>query len=58
MNIEHISFPAYNLQTNKVERFQGNLTKLLTVELEREDINWISKLSAIKLTYILRYTGL
>ena len=48
---EHIFSPAYNPQANLVERFHRNLTSMLTVELAREDINWISKLGAIKLAY-------
>ena len=48
---EHIFSPAYNPQANKVERFHRNLTSMLTLELDREDVNWMTKLPAIKLAY-------
>ena len=42
---------AYNPQANWVERFHRSLGSLLTVNLDRNDINWVSKLAAIKLAY-------
>lgn len=57
---KHIFSIAYNPQANKVERFHRNLTCLLTIELEREDTNWIAKLPAIQMAYnskVHRSTG-
>lgn len=42
---------AYNPQANRVERFHRSPGSLLTINLDRDDVNWISKLAAIKLAY-------
>ena len=42
---------AYNPQANRVERFHSSLGNLMTANLDRNDINWVSKLAAIKLAY-------
>jgi transposase InsO family protein len=42
---------AYNPQDNQVERFHRILGIMLTINLDRDDVNWVSKLAAIKLAY-------
>ena len=44
----------YNPQANRVERFHRTLGTMLTVNLDRHDVNWVSKLQAIKLAYNTR----
>jgi hypothetical protein len=48
---EHRFSPAYSPAGNLVERFHQNLTKLLTINLEQTDCNWLRKLPAIQLAY-------
>ena len=48
---EHRFSPAYSPAGNLVERFHRNLTKLLTIDLEQTDCNWLRKLPAIQLAY-------
>ena len=48
---EHKFSPAYSPSANLVERFHRNLTKLLTIDLNRTDCNWLRKLPAIQLAY-------
>jgi hypothetical protein len=40
---------AYNPQAIRVEQFHRSLGALMTANLDRTDINWVSKLVAIKL---------
>ena len=42
---------VYNPQANRVERFHRSLGALMTVNLDRNNINWVSKLAAIILAY-------
>ena len=42
---------VYNRQANRVEQFHRSLGTLMTANLDRNDINWVSKLAAIKLAY-------
>lgn len=50
----------YNPQANRVERFHRNLGTMLSINLDRDNINWVSKLATIKLAYnskVHRSTG-
>ena len=50
----------YNPQANRAERFHRSLGSLMTANLDRTDVNWVSKLQAIKLAYnskVNRSTG-
>ena len=42
---------VYNPQANRVKRFHRSLGALITANLDRNDINWVSILAAIKLAY-------
>ena len=42
----------YNPQANRVEQFHRSVGTLMTTNLDRTDINWVRKLSAIKLAFL------
>ena len=61
LNIELVELVVnYNPQANRAERFHRSLGSLMTANLDRTDVNWVSKLQAIKLAYnskVNRSTG-
>ena len=51
LEIKNIQGPAYNPQSNSVERFHRTLHTMMRTVLEREDKEWPRLLSALQLAY-------